>query len=464
MAEKVSSSFRDPAGFVYTSHGSYYRQVNKHYQDDIDRLLSSGLYENLVNQKLILEHAVCDEPPLTAESYLVLKPQQLAIVTHPHEWSFSQLKDAALATLRIQQHALAFDMTLKDASAYNMQLHEGSNKLIDILSLEKYEEGAPWPAYRQFCQHFLAPLLLMAKTDVALNQLFVTNIDGVPLPLASKLLPKSTWLNFGTLVHIHSHARMQGKKADAKLSDKQKKQKFTKHSFLAVLSSLESTIKKIKWNAPKTEWDDYYTSNNEYQTDSLAEKEKTIEAWVAKLKPGMVWDLGGNTGKFSRAVVKHSSIVCSWDIDPNCVEINYTEVQNNKEINLLPLLLDLTNPSPAIGWNHTERSSLIERGPADLVMALGLIHHLAIVNNLPLKNIVEFLTSISHHLILEFIPKHDSQVQKLLWNRADIFPNYTRKALELEIKQHFTIQEISKVQGTERRLYLLKSNAVSPAP
>ena len=207
-------SFRDPSGFMFQREGVWYRQVNPSYQADYDRLMASGLYQELVAGGLLIPHQeVALELASTDGAYKVLQPEALQFISNPYEWSFGQLKAAALATLAAQKIAFEHGMTLKDASAYNIQFVDDRAVLIDTLSFEQYREGSVWTAYRQFCQHFLAPLALMAYTDIRLSQLLRVYIDGVPLDLAAKLLPLGSRLRLSLLMHIHLHARSQEKHA-----------------------------------------------------------------------------------------------------------------------------------------------------------------------------------------------------------------------------------------------------------
>ena len=213
------ASFRDRSGFVFQHDGCILRQVNHCYRPHYDQLLASGLYDELVGANLIVPHnEASGDLSFDSQAYKVLRPAQLAFVSYLYEWSFSQLRDAALATLEIERRALAKGMTLKDASAYNIQLHEARPKLIDTLSFERYEEGRPWIAYRQFCQHFLAPLALMSRVDVRLGQLLRIHLDGIPLDLASRLLPWRSRFNLSLGLHIHAHARSQRRHAQAATS------------------------------------------------------------------------------------------------------------------------------------------------------------------------------------------------------------------------------------------------------
>lgn len=453
------ASFRDPSGFVFRHGGKLYRQVNDCYRDHYLRLMDSGLYERLVDHKLLIHHEEVAEPvadPATA--CRILRPQAVEMISYPYEWCFSQLKDAALMTLEIQRTALEFDMTLKDASAYNVQFREGRPVLIDTLSFETYTEGRPWAAYRQFCQHFLAPLALMACTDIRLGQLLRFHLDGVPLDLASRLLPVSTRVRPGLLMHLHLHARSQKafSRSDRTSSGMVSRLgRVSRTGLRGLVDGLRKTVGNLDWKPAGTEWVDYYRDTN-YSDAAFAQKQVLLGAWLRLVHPDRVWDLGANTGVFSRIAAAQDIPTVAFDLDPAAVERNYRQVRSQDERRLLPLLLDLTNPSPGQGWAGAERDSLIDRGPVDCVLALALIHHLAIANNLPLNRLADFFDGICRHLIIEFVPKQDSQVQRLLRSREDIFTSYDRAHFEQAFGQHFSIRRQEEIAGSERSLYLME--------
>ena len=451
---KIPSSFRDPSGFLFFRDGLIYRRVNTIYKGNYERLINSGLYEILVHGELLIPHDEVDvDYARSDKAYKILKPELIPFISFPYEWCFSQLKDAALTTLKIQKKSLDFGMSLKDCSAYNIQFRKSKPIFIDTLSFEKYREGQPWVAYRQFCQHFLAPLALMSYQDIRLNQLFRVYIDGVPLDLVSSLLPFRTRFVFSLLSHLHLHAKSQKHFADKPID--MSRHKMSRVGFLGLIDNLESTIKKLKWTPQGTEWAGYYKDTN-YSSNALHHKRELVSEFLDKINPESVWDLGANVGMFSRIASDKGIQTISFDIDPAAVEKNYLECVRKGETNILPLLLDLTNPSPNIGWENQERASLFERGPADTVLALALIHHLAISNNLPLNKIASFLSKICNSLIIEFVPKTDSQVQRLLSTREDIFPDYTQRAFESEFKKYFRIQNSVKIKESKRNLYLME--------
>ena len=451
-SQQLAASFRDPSGFLFSRDGVLYRQVNRRYEKEYARFMESGLYDRLVKAGLLVPHVEAEQDSATPEAYKIIQPEHVPFISYPYEWSFGQLKDAALATLSIQRRALKVDMSLKDASAYNIQFMRGKATLIDTLSFEMYKEGQPWVAYRQFCQHFLAPLALMAVRDVRLNQLLRVYIDGVPLDLASGLLPASTRFNFGLLTHIHLHATAQRRYSGAEV--KSRAATMSRQAMTGLIDSLDSAIRKLEWKPGGTEWGNYYDITN-YSDAAFEHKKELVREWSARVKPSLVWDLGANNGVFSRVAGESNAFVVSSDIDPTAVEQNYRQVKRDKAENLLPLLIDLTNPSPSIGWSNEERDSFGGRGPADMVLALALIHHLAISNNVPLLQVADFFASVGKWLVIEFVPKSDSQVQKLLVSREDIFPNYTREGFEAAFQQRFKIVEAINVRESERVLYLM---------
>lgn len=453
MHSPLSSSFRDPSGFLFWQDGVLYRQVNQTYQPHYDHLMQSGLYQHLVKDGLLIPHQEV-QTAVSPPAYRILQPDLVPFISYPYEWSFSQLKQAALTTLALQKRALEFGMSLKDASAYNIQFQNGRFLLIDTLSFELYQEGRPWTAYRQFCQHFLAPLALIAHRDARLNQLLRVHIDGIPLDVASPLLPRRTRLSLPLLLHLHLHANAQKRYAHQTISKDTPRARMTRTALVGIIDSLETGIRNLHWQ-PVGDWADYYTDTN-YTAAASQHKTQLIQTFLAQTTPKTVWDMGANTGKFSRLASSQGIFTLAFDIDAGAVERNYLDCVQNKETHLLPLVMDLTNPSPNLGWHHQERASLVERASADLVMALALVHHLAIANNVPLGKVAHFFSQLGQWLIIEFVPKSDSQVQRLLATREDIFPDYTQDGFELAFAPYFAIQTAAPIQDSNRVLYLMK--------
>jgi ribosomal protein L11 methylase PrmA len=459
LIESNAASFRDPSGFVFVHDNVLHRQVNRSFQPDFDLFLSSGLYQTLVDRDLLVPHEEAElSIARTPEAYKVLRPERIPFVSYPYEWAFGQLKDAAITTLTLQQTALEHGMSLRDATAYNIQFRRGRPILIDSLSFERLKENAPWVAYRQFCQHFLAPLALMAYRDVRLGQLSRIHLDGVPLDLAAGLLPLRARLRPSLLIHLFLHARSQRRHAATRDTRKEVRgRSFSPQAFRGLIQSLRGAIEKLRWEPRGTVWTTYYAEGESYSAEALDRKKALVRGLLEEASPKRVWDLGANTGLFSRVAAETGSEVVAFDLDPGAVELNYRDVVSNKETTILPLVMDLTNPSPAIGWENRERPSLAERGPVDVLVALALIHHLAIANNVPLDRIAGFFGTLAPWLLVEFVPKSDPMVERLLSTREDVFPDYTGAGFERSFGQRFAIVRREPIAGSDRVLYLMKA-------
>lgn len=458
--EAIGASFRDPSGFVFEHQGILYRQVNSCYGPEYEQLMSSGLYDELVGKGLLVSHEEVAAPVRhETEAFRTLRPQRIPFVSYPYEWCFSQLQDAALTTLAVQQAALRHGMVLKDASAYNVQFMNARPVFIDTLSFGRYVEGNPWVAYRQFCQHFLAPLALAAYRDPRLLQMLRVHIDGIPLDLARTLLPARAWLNVHLWIHIRVHARFQRRYAGDTQSTA-KARSVNKQGLTNLMSALERATRKLSWKPEGTEWAEYYGGDS-YDETSAGHKRELVDAYLAEAEARVVWDLGANTGAYSRIAAVRGIDTLAFDIDPACVERNYRQVRNDGESRILPLLLDLNSPTPALGWALCERSSILERVSADVVMALALIHHIAISNNVPLGRIAEFFARLAPNLVIEFVPKSDPKVEILLATREDVFPAYTESGFEAAFASRFEIARKDRIKGSERTLYSLRRRAIS---
>jgi ribosomal protein L11 methylase PrmA len=439
---------------VFVQDGVVYRQVNESYRGEYECLVRSGLYDALAGRGLLIQHEeVPTAAPADRRAYKILRPRQLPFVSYPYEWCFSQLADAARTTLLMQRIALAHGMCLKDASAYNIQFLDGRPVHIDTLSFERYEPGRPWVAYRQFCQQFLAPLALMSTVDVRLGQLSRICLDGVPLELASRLLPLRTLGRLSLSSHIHLHARAGRRFADRRIGETRRRMSLT--ALRGLIDNLSAAIERLSPRSTRTGWTQYEESTT-YSAAARAGKERLVRALLQQTRPGVVWDLGANTGRFSRAAADGGAFTVALDADHDATELHYRTCRAAGQPRVLPLVVDLVNPSPGIGWAHAERASLAARGPADVVLALALVHHLAIGNNLPFERIADVLHDLGRCAIVEYIPKHDAGAQRLLANREDHFDDYSEPAFERAFRRRFEICQRVPIPETTRVLYLMR--------
>ncbi|MBI1779761.1 MAG: SAM-dependent methyltransferase [Sphingobacteriales bacterium] len=448
------SSFKDPAGFMFVADGIYYRQVNIFGSEDYSLLMSSGLYEKLISKNRLIRHTEIDNIKSEASQWFkTLQPEQLPFISYPYEWSFDQLKDAALLTLTIQKEALNHGMTLKDATPFNVQWLNGKAIFIDTLSFEKHKDGEPWIAYKQFCECFLASLLLMHYRNNELNKLLVSFPNGIPTPIVSSLLPFKTKLNLNLYLHIHLQAKMQKKGADDK---QQNKRSLSTTQLVNIIESLRNLIKKLSPVSAKTTWNNYYDEtilSNAY----LQHKQELAKSFLSAIQFNSLIDLGANKGEFSLLFKDKAAKIVAADFDAACINELYLHIKSQKLNNIFPLVIDLANPSPAIGWANEERNSFWNRVNTDVIMALALIHHLAISFNISFAMMAELFSQKTNYLLIEFVPKHDPKVQQLLSHRKDVFDHYTQTDFEQSFSVYFQVLKKETIQTTDRILYLMKT-------
>lgn len=459
MQSIENASFRDPSGYVFYENDKVYRFIHSSYRKDFELLIQSGLYDALRKDRKLI---AIEETDISSPSGgTIIQVEKVEFISYPYEWCFSQYQEAALLTLDLMERALEFDIWLKDASAYNIQFHNGNPVLIDLFSFEQYPEGSPWVAYRQFCQHFLSPLLLMSKVDMGLGSMMKNYIDGIPLDITSKLLPFRCKLSPQINMHIFMQAKYQKKYEDYGRKTEIDKNKsvsiLTRNRLKNLISSLKDVVTSLSLAGENSEWANYYDDTN-YSKDSLYEKKDIIERFAEKISPQSMCDFGANKGEFSRIKNVDLKNIISCDIDYIAVDKNYRINKEKGLHHILPLRIDLTNPSPAIGWANVERKSFIDRCDVDLGLALALIHHLAISNNVPLENCASLFASMTQYLVIEWVPKEDSQVQRLLATREDIFDKYNQTEFENEFSKYFKILEKKQVTGSKRVIYLMRLN------
>lgn len=418
-------SFRDRSGYVYSDSGSILRTIMPCYEDTWTSVSRSGIITEALEEGLLVPF---EEHAAIPGSWKTLKVETIPFVTYPYEWCFSQLKDAALLTLELQQKALDKAMVLKDATAYNVQFVGSNPVFIDLLSFEPWKEGDAWQAYRQFCSHFLAPLALAAKNDVRLSQLSRQWIDGIPLDVATAMLPWRSKLSPGIMMHLVLHAAMQNKYADPRsFKDKSSQSNMTLTKVADIAGSLERTVEKLQAPAQLTEWGDYYNDTN-YSDAGTQAKLNIIARLGEKYGGELAVDLGANSGRFSLPLSESFSTVVAADMDPVAVDDHYRRLRRHGPDNILPIILDLSSPSPALGWASQERKSFIERCDADMIIALALIHHLYFSAGIPFPQMTDFFASLVRPggiFVCEYVPREDSQVKRMLSARDDIFDDYT---------------------------------------
>lgn len=450
------ASFRDPSGNMFYDGETLRRRINPIYFPQYQKLKDSGFFKTLIKNKLMISH----EETSVSNDEIIITPEYIPFITNPYEWGFEQYKQAALLTLKIQKFALSKGFILKDATAYNVTFHKGKPIFIDTLSFDFYEEGTPWRAYKQFITHFFGPLVLAKYHGTEVFNMLQAYIDGIPVKMISSMMPAKTKLSSILYPNIHLLAKMESKHS----KDYKAETKIVKLSLKAqnnIIDSLYNYISKMRLKEA-SEWGDYYSKTN-YNEAAFNTKKDLIRKWVSPLKVNKLIDVGGNDGTFARTVIDIVPHIIVTDIDSNAVDENFRQLLKNKEDNMLPFVCDVLQPSPGIGFNNTERESLINRlsrYAPDVTMALALIHHITLSGNVPFEKSANFFAKFSKNLIIEFPKREDSWVESLLVRKREFinhFDFYNQNDFEKGYSKYFDLIKKEEVTGTKRVLYLFKN-------
>jgi hypothetical protein len=428
------SSFRDPAGNVVIKDNVIYRYIYKPYFDDYEYFMST-LYNELIGDMLIVPHTEVSR----GDEFILIKPELVPLITYPYEWCFGMLRDAALQTLEINERAMYHGLCLKDASAYNMQYFNGKMTLIDTLSFMRWEPGQPWYAYPQFLRHFVNPLLLMANRGADLNKLSEIYLDGIPSKLTAGLMQGRTRLKIGYWAHLFMH-NIPGNTSRQDV-------KMPVYALKSLLGNLKNLLFGLKYT-PTNGWVKYQDAGSYTQTAEL-HKHTVVTDMLKRLPQGTVADFGANNGVYSILAAQNNHKVYSIDSVHDCVQNIYSSVNG-----VLPLVADICNPPPAIGWDNTERKSLLSRINVDTILALALIHHLCITNNVPLHKVARLFYDHCRHLIVEFVPPDDKQAIKL--RGAKNIPMYDYSTFINEFTAYFNIKQETQINDSQRILFLME--------
>jgi cyclopropane fatty-acyl-phospholipid synthase-like methyltransferase len=441
---KEVSSFRDPDSSLSFDNSYYYRRISLNYEVHYNCLVASGLKDRLLQEGFILPFVeIIDESPEIGFSSRVLRTDILPFVSYPYEWSFSQFKEAALLTLKINQLALEYGMILKDASMFNVQFIGCKPFFIDLASFEIYEEDTPWKAYYQFCKHFFGPLFLAAKKNCILPKLLQYFIDGIPLKEVVSLCNWNDFLDSGAFLHLYLHAKGEGKTVTGSI-----KKKVTKKQLSTIFTHLESTITNLKLKPKQTVWNDY-NQNNNYEIESQQHKVEIIKGFLDQIDGKKALDIGANDGLYSQLLADKEMYTLVVDIDELAVDRAF----NCKSDLIHPLQMNLVNPTPAIGWNNIERKSFWDRCQVDVIQALAIVHHLVITYDISFEEIAKKLSQHTKYLIIEFVDPEDTQAQILLQNKPHHKIDYTQINFEKSFGSIFRLKDMKKIDDAKRYLY-----------
>ncbi|MDH3302272.1 MAG: methyltransferase [Acidimicrobiia bacterium] len=432
------ASFRDPLSRVFHADGDVYRTLSPEGLEGWHALRESACFTDwMADGRLVATEELVDD----GSTYL--KHQRIPFWSHPYEWSFSMLRDAALLHLDLLEEALGAGLTMKDATPYNIQFVDLSPVFVDVGSFSRYETGEPWLGYRQFCQQFLYPLLLRAHADVPFQPLLRGSLDGIPPATARAFLRSGRTFKPGVLLDVALQARADRSTAD-RSDDRNVRSELSAAGFNAEMivrnvRRLRKVMEKTRWSPASSPWSDYASCG--HVADQRGIKEAFVRQVAGQRHRRLVWDLGANDGHFSAAVADVAEVVIAMDADEVTVDNTYRRLKTNGPRNVLPLVMNLADPSPGLGWRGAERLPLEGRGTPDLVLMLAVIHHLVIGSNLPLASVIDWLATLGSEVVLEWVPLDDPMSQRLTANkrRHEVHADYTEEDLRRYCGQHFSI-------------------------
>lgn len=449
------ASYRDPAGHVHSIEGKIYRSILPPGVANYQAAKASGFLTRATADGLLIDAREINASVLAEEApdaVLVLEHPRLEFISYPYCWSFGALQAAALLTLDLHLLALENELTLSDASAYNVQFQGPRAIFIDYLSLIPYETGQVWLGYRQFCEHFLNPLLLTAKTGVAFQPWYRGTMDGITAADLAPLLPLRARLTPLLAAHVTLQAKMQ-RDVDAAQTSKARKVRLSKNALQNNLRSMRGLIAGLAPPASQSSPWQRYEFNVNYTESERAAKARFVGAFVQAAQPRTVWDLGCNSGEYSEIALRHGATqVIGFEPDAGALNAAFLRA-TTKGLNFLPLALDLVNPSPSMGWRQSERLGFAERRNADLVLCLALVHHLVLGRNLPLAEVLEWLVSLAPRGVVEFVPKEDPMAAQLLTWKPNVGPDYDRASFRAMLSALARIDHEEVVTSSGRVLY-----------
>lgn len=451
-------SFRDPANAVFYAGDRVLRGLDERAAAEFAALQASAFFPALTGAGKVVQTGVVEEPGLAPEYAAVLEHERIPFVSYPYEWSFSMLRDAAALHLEVLLAALDDGFTMKDGYSFNVQWRGVAPIFIDIGSFEQGISG-PWVGYRQFCQTFLYPLMLEAYLGVPFQRELRGDLEGVTPTEMRRLLSGRRRFKRGVFKHVYLHSVAESRvteRSEAVRADLGKAG-FGAELAKATVRNLAKLVARLRSRRADSAWHAYRQTCS-YSDEERAAKARFVEAAVERVGADglpLAWDLGANDGAFARIAAQRADHVVAVDYDDVTVDAMYRSLREDGVGNVLPLVMNLLDPSPNRGWRGAERQAFVDRGRPNLVLALALVHHLAIAANVPLREVVSWLRSLGGALVVEFVERHDPMATRLLANkRAGLFPEYEIDVFERLLAEHYDIAQREPLPGGTRTLYL----------
>jgi SAM-dependent methyltransferase len=451
-------SFRDPDTKIFRHNDVIFRCLTLRALDDWTRLASTSFFDRLsreghiVQTKQVTDRAAL--PKLDEKWAAVLEHEAIPFISYPYEWPFLMLKDAALLQLDLTLAAIHEGMTLKDATPFNVQWVGSRPTFIDVGSFTVYKTGDPWAGYRQFCNQFLYPLFLQAYKNVSYHPWLRGSLEGIEVGQLNALMSIRDYMRPGVLAHVYLQAKAQSRyeAVDRDIKEDLRTAGFGVGLIKNNLQRLRRIIERLEWEPQRSIWSEY-TKEHSYEDTDLRRKGDFVQRVLARRRWSLVWDIGCNTGTYSRLSSEHADYVLALDGDHLALDRLYAELKQEGNQQILPLFADVADPTPGLGWKGLERRPLGDRGTPDLILALALIHHLIIGRNIPLNDLIEWLAQFGSDLVIEFVGHDDPMVKRLLRNRTGQSIEYSAEALELALTKYFGSVTQETLESGTRTLY-----------
>jgi precorrin-6B methylase 2 len=446
-------SFRDWDSRVFYDDGRVLRALSDDGLADWQALAGSRLFREAVAEGKLVETSVAERPIDGAAG--VLEHARIPFVSYPYEWTFAMLREAALLQLELLRRALDENLILKDASSYNVQWRGTKPVFIDVGSFERLREGEPWAAYRQFCMLYLNPLLLQAYKGVDFRPWLRGSLGGITPVEARNVLGGRDVFRRGVLTNVALHARLERKHHESSKDVKTelKRAGFKKELIVANVRRLEKLVRGLEWKPGASEWSGYEATTS-YDEADAQRKEEFVREVVQTRRWSLVWDIGCNEGRHSRIAAENADHVVALDGDAAVVDRLYRALAAEGSERILPLAVDVTDPSPALGWQGLERRTLDDRGRPELTLCLAVLHHVVISGNVPVPEFLSWLAELGTALVIEFPTRDDPRVAALLQRKKQgAHPDYDREPFERALAERFEILRTEQLSSGTRILY-----------
>ena len=449
------SSFRDDAGQIFNFKNRIFRSIKNDYIENYNFIKNQDIYQKLINKNLLINSWEAKDQDLISQNFddvnKFLEHEKLENWTYPYEWTFSQLKKAAIFHLDFQLFLLEENISLKDASAYNIQFKNNKPIFIDILSLQKLDKNTPWQGHKQFCEEFLNPLVFSSYFNLPFNEIYKGNLNGISNRQIINLLGYKIFFSFSLLINVYFTESLSSKSGKSK----KKKERSYKQSQYFLINNLKKFIKKLKYKKNKSTWSNY-SNTHSYSKESEIEKENILKSYISINKPYSLIDIGCNDGKYS-FLAKELGVkkVIALDYDMQCLE--KIELDNNEIVT--PLYADLSNISPSIGWDNKEKKSFIERFNFDFSLSFAVVHHLAISKNIPLYEVLNFIIKLSKKGLIEFIPNDDEMVKRMKMFKTKAYDDYNLENFLKILNKNCNTVKVHELKGSKRKIIYYEKSA-----